>query len=216
MRGSCRVEPSYYRQSVDIADAASAAGQVASALLAIPVAFIAYYAHRTAKSSTDATAALTRIEAMRWHAESRPQIRLTGERTRWPAEAQGPEAEMLAIYVELLGPASLHHVDSVSFEVRNYYDERHPDVPLELPDPPEPYTIMDSSVTTNGRWIVGDRRTFLIGARYFGRPGTLPLKFTLELRIDSYEPWVYPLQLCPEEFLVLEGKDANSWTRPHG
>jgi threonine/homoserine/homoserine lactone efflux protein len=59
---------------VDIPAVASAVGQVASALVAIPVAVLAYFAYQISKNSAEATTALTNIERVRLQGELHPRL----------------------------------------------------------------------------------------------------------------------------------------------
>jgi hypothetical protein len=176
-----------YGRRVDVPAVASAVGQVASAVLAIPTAFVAYFAYKIAKSSADATSALTKIEEARLHAELRPQFRATARLAKVPpARSNG-----VFVSLELVGPLALHSLDEVVVRLR---PRGH------VEDPGQPYHLHGDAWHEIGRdWFLSERRGLVVQmsdtwvtAEPHHRP---PIKLVLECRFGAHEPWIVPVEV---------------------
>ncbi|MEV6299826.1 hypothetical protein AB0M02_10525 [Actinoplanes sp. NPDC051861] len=88
-------------------DLLSAIGSLASVIVAVVAAVVAYFAWRTAQNSAKATAALTEIERARWHADRRPEFEL---------EVEGVvEDNSLAVCnLKLIGSRTLEFIEVVA------------------------------------------------------------------------------------------------------
>jgi hypothetical protein len=104
----------------DLTDIAAAAGQVLSALFAIPAILIAVFAWRTSRSAERAATTLTKIEKSRWHAEFYPQFK--GRLINLADPDRQPD---YILTLELVGPPLLHelHETSIYIQAESHYDK---------------------------------------------------------------------------------------------
>ncbi|MEU7614261.1 hypothetical protein [Micromonospora sp. NPDC049204] len=173
---------------MDVPAVASAIGQVAGAVLAIPTAFVAYFAYRTAKSSADATSTLTKIEETRLHAELRPQFQATARLVKIPPA----RSNMVFVSLELVGPLALHCLDEVVVRLWPRFG---------VEDPGEPYRLLhgDTWQQIGRNWFHSERRGLgvemsdtWVTAKPHHRP---PIKLVLECRFGTHEPWIVPVEV---------------------
>lgn len=191
---------------VDIPAVASAVGQVASAALAVPTMFVAYFAYKISKSSAEATAALTRIEATRLQAELRPEIHAIAQKVPW--SRMGPPArDALVVVLELVGPPALHQLDEATINLRPIFDddpERLDGEPYYLADKVGPSRWSGPPIRT---WVLGERQTMHVEISdefLKSRPETYPpVRLLVECRYGTFEPWFVPI------------KTQVEWVRPH-
>jgi hypothetical protein len=186
--------------TVDIVGVASAAGQVASALFALPAGVIAYFAWRTSVNSAKATEVLTSIEKTRLHAELRPQF---------DVQIRKEEEGHVVVLLRLVGPAALHRLDSVQPAVRPFFADQLGDLTFE--DRWEPYEFTTSKLEPSRTEYVAESEPLTLGeariillvdafeATETSHPAwpKIPIRLNLTCKYQDFDPWIVPLTITP-------------------
>jgi hypothetical protein len=207
---------------VDIPAVASAVGQVASALVAIPVAVLAYFAYQISKNSAEATTALTNIERVRLQGELHPRLELKA------TPSQG-RFDWVLVEVTLAGPPTLSHLDSIELHV-------HPEI--------FPSHSGDHKARSEEVWLWGVEKsedlidnpsygpihrgeTFVGILKAAGSKRSLPetdstVNLLLTAKLQGFDPWVVAgqVQFTREADVIktpvarILGRDVESWQPP--
>lgn len=182
-----------------VIDVAAAIGQLASAMLAVPAAVIAYFAFKTAKSASDASATLASIEKARLHAELRPQFVATATRLRIVPEddATEPSEPFVRLDLEFVGPPPLEKLDSLDIEIRRITRN------TTTTDRREPYRFTaphsDGWTLSYASLLQGDIYTCTLAeektAPRFEWYPEVHLRVILTCRSGDLEPWTVPITL---------------------
>lgn len=206
---------------VDIVEIASAVGQVASAVIAIPVGFVAWFAYRASKNAVRSTELLTEIEFRREWADRIPQFKIALQR----------QSDTYAILrVELAGPLMLDGLDEIDLCVRDDFHERRgsglggAQTDEEIANHvwgPFRFRPGIDGASSNGRSVatfslpLGEGKKFAMDTQnppHWSTHATTaswakeyegqPVRLLLRCRKAGFEPWIVPVEIVPEPLPV--------------